>query len=93
MYFYSVSTGCYSDYEEIMLVHTSKFSSEEFEELIINACINLKEIDDYIGYANDVVDYLIKNNDFKKLSYINCHAFDYSCDDCTPITKRIPEEE
>lgn len=78
MYFYSVSTGCYSDNYEIILTSEKEYSENDFLNLINKVCEDLIKRDNYISYAEDIVKILINEHDFKKLKYLNCHAFDYS---------------
>lgn len=75
---YSVSTGCYSDYYEIIVTSETNYTKEGFLELINNICKDIISRDDYVGYASEIVDVMVKNHGFKRLQYMNCHAFDYS---------------
>ena len=78
MKLYTLSTGCYSDFMEWKLTHDNIISVEEFNNMVVECCNELKDKDDYVGYGSEIVALLIKKHGFKTIQYINCHAFDYS---------------
>lgn len=78
MYFYSVSTGCYSDIQETMLQHKKKFKVSEFNEIVTNICKRINAGDRFFSDNDRICDTLEKEFGFERLEYINCHAYDYS---------------
>lgn len=81
---YSVSTGCYSDYDETILLHNKKFTKEEFKDICSKALEKVRKTDDYISTEDETVKVLTEEYGFEVATYLNCHLFDYSSDDELP---------
>jgi len=82
MNLYTISTGCYSDYDETKLIHEQKFTVEEFKTMCEQVCKDLQgdRTDNYYLNEEMVVNEMIYRYGFKKTSVINCHIWDYSYD-------------
>lgn len=68
MYFYSISTGNYSDYSKVTLSHEVKFTNEGFIEMYNEVIKELdsEEEDDYIC-EDDLVELLVEKYNFVKV--------------------------
>lgn len=82
MNLYTISTGCYSDYCEEKLVHEKQFTIEEFKLMCETVCSDLQgnRTDNYCLNKEMVIKELISRYGFKKISFLNCHIWDYSYD-------------
>ena len=89
MNLYTISTGCYSDYCETKLIHEQKFTAQEFKEMCKKVCADLQgnRFDDYFLNEEMVVNEVISRYGFKKISFINCHIWDYSYDKDITVTE------
>jgi hypothetical protein len=89
MNLYTISTGCYSDYTETKLSHKNKFTKEEFKEVCEKVCADLQgdRTDNYYLNEEMVVNEMISRYGFKKISFINCHIWDYSYDKDMTVTE------
>lgn len=81
MHIYTVSTGCYSDYTEIILVHEKEFTEDEFLEM----CKTSLEIAsrlvatslDYRNCLEETLKVLAVEYGFQSAKYLNCYLYDY----------------
>jgi hypothetical protein len=82
MNIYTTSTGCYSDYDETILIHEKMFTPDEFKEICAEVIkkvrlANDENIDNYIFRDECAIEILVKQYGFKEAEYLNCHLHDY----------------
>jgi hypothetical protein len=89
MNIYRVSTGCYSDTEDCILLHDEKFSDDSFKNVCTSVLLSLSRKDDYTANLEDMVEGLINAHGFKRAKFLQCHFWDYSY---KPQTKTVQED-
>lgn len=78
MKLYSISSGCYSDYINIIITNKKDYTDEEFLLLCKSICEDLKRKDDYLRNLYAVLKILINKHEFTLVNYPEVHLWDYS---------------
>ncbi|OAB31768.1 hypothetical protein PMSD_18460 [Paenibacillus macquariensis subsp. defensor] len=77
MYFYTLSSGCHEQYEEVTVIHETKFTKQQFGEMF-NAAVEAEPLD---PNEDSVSKYLIEHFGFKLMEptiMIECEYGEYN---------------
>jgi len=85
LHIYSVSAGCWSAYDQIILLHEERYTGDQFLNICKEALNTIDQTDNYLDSTRQVADYLCTFKGFVRPTYLNCHLFDYSNEDELPV--------
>lgn len=79
MYNYSISEGCYEDYTERNLTHTTKYTLVEYQKLVKIIQDSLYNHTNKIEcFVDDIVEVMIRDYGFQEVKLnATCHLWDY----------------